>query len=241
VSIALLGFLELSALVAGAALLGLVDDVWGGSGAKGFRGHLSEARRGRVSTGLLKMVGIGALALWATWHALYGRPGGPTIASGGWEFVARWIIAAALIALAANLLNLLDVRPGRALKAYALLALPPAVALAWPGGSSPGDPMQVLRAVVGVIAALGPLLAVWYLDLGERAMLGDMGANALGALAGALLVEALPLPWLAACAVVLLALNLASERVSFSAVIERNGVLRRLDMLGRAPADERGG
>jgi hypothetical protein len=101
--------------------------------------------------------------------------------------------------------------------------------------------MQVLRAVVGVVAALGPLLAVWYLDLGERAMLGDMGANALGALAGALLVEALPLPWLAACAVVLLALNLASERVSFSAVIERNGVLRRLDMLGRAPADERGG
>jgi hypothetical protein len=84
---------------------------------------------------------------------------------------------------------------------------------------------------------LGPVLVVWRYDLGERAMLGDAGANAAGALAGFLLAWRSPLWLLAVLVVVLLALNVASERVSFSEVIERVGFLRWLDGLGRLPAD----
>jgi hypothetical protein len=84
----------------------------------------------------------------------------------------------------------------------------------------------------------GPVFAVWRYDLGERAMLGDAGANAAGALAGFLLAWQSPLWLLAVLAVVLLALNLVSERVSFSGVIERVSFLRWLDGLGRLPADD---
>ena len=65
-------------------------------------------------------------------------------------------------------------------------------------------------------------------------MLGDAGANAGGVLAGWLLVVALVAWWWALAAYVLfaLALNIASERISFSAVISRTPMLRWLDGLG---------
>ena len=236
----------LTLLVPGAFAFGLVDDVFGERAVKGFRGHLAALAHGRLTTGGLKLLGIGFLSLAAGFSAVRQmvpyRGGALEVASG----LTAWACASLVIALAANLVNLTDLRPGRALKVYGLLATI-GVGLAtwtvWTGGtpdSAPGSPLQLLWVgcfKLSLLAlVLGPVVAVWRFDLGERAMLGDAGANAMGALAGFLLAWRSPLWLLAVTAVVLLALNLVSERVSFSKVIERTALLRWLDALGRLPS-----
>jgi UDP-GlcNAc:undecaprenyl-phosphate/decaprenyl-phosphate GlcNAc-1-phosphate transferase len=215
-------------LVAGTAALGWFDDRFGRGDARGFRGHLSALRSARVTTGLVKLAGIVALSLFVFWH---GVPQTPRAA-------ALWLLRAAIVAMSANLLNLLDLRPGRALKAYVALAVLGALALGSLVLPAPGAvPGATLAALGTLVLILGPAVACFRADLRERAMLGDMGANAAGALAGWALASGLPLPGLAIAAAVLLVLNLASERVSFSAVIEGNAGLRWLDGLGRRAAE----
>ncbi len=125
----------------------------------------------------------------------------------------------ALIAGTANLVNLLDLRPGRALKVVAALGAVTTLA-----GGEPG--------ALGA-AATGSALAALPADLGERAMLGDTGANAAGALLGVALAARLERPARLLALAGVTALTLASERVSFTAVIERTPVLDALDRLGR--------
>jgi UDP-GlcNAc:undecaprenyl-phosphate GlcNAc-1-phosphate transferase len=222
-----------AALVGVAFVFGLVDDAYGGADARGFRGHLAALRRGRLTTGGLKVVGIGAAAAVFAVSARAVHNGGAGVFAGA-PGVAEWIAATLVIALSANLVNLTDLRPGRALKAYTALALVGTVAGAVTL-SLRGVVIESMTATVGAAVALslGPVLAVWRYDLGEKGMLGDAGANAMGALAGYLLASSLPLWGLAIAAAVLLLLNLASEKVSFSAVIDRNGLLRWVDGLGR--------
>jgi len=185
---------------AGAGLVGAYDDAMGGPGAKGFRGHLAALRRGELTTGAVKIGGIAVAGL-ASASGL--RPRAATDV----------LLGGAVIAGSANLLNLLDLRPGRALKVGGLAAL----ALGQPG----------------VAAASAVLLPG---DLGERTMLGDAGANALGAILGAALVQRLP-GRASRCAAlgVLGALTAASEVVSFTQVIDATPPLRWLDRLGRLP------
>jgi UDP-N-acetylmuramyl pentapeptide phosphotransferase/UDP-N-acetylglucosamine-1-phosphate transferase len=193
---------------------GLVDDLAGphhagpGEGPSGFGGHLGALAQGRATTGLLKLAGGAAAALAATavWH-------------GG---VGLWAVAdAALIALAANVANLLDRAPGRAGKVALVAAGVLLVATRAPSRLGP------VAAMAGAAAAL---LAY---DLRERLMLGDTGANCLGAVLGLGLVEAGgPAVRLSALTLVV-ALNALSEIISFGAVIERVAVLRALDQTGR--------
>jgi UDP-GlcNAc:undecaprenyl-phosphate/decaprenyl-phosphate GlcNAc-1-phosphate transferase len=196
--------------VLGFGLLGLLDDVLATGEERGFGGHGRALLHGRVTTGTLKLVGGGALAL-----VLAAAPGP--------EGRVRLIADAALIALAANLGNLFDRAPGRALKCGAIAWIPLLVVAG-------GDQLGVaLAAVMGAFAATSPE------DLGEHLMLGDAGANVLGGVLG--LAVVLEVGWHARLVVlaVLLALNLASEWVSFSRAIERVGALRALDGLGRRP------
>ncbi|MDT7538743.1 MAG: hypothetical protein QOI82_2328 [Actinomycetota bacterium] len=183
----------------GAGLAGCYDDLHGErAGEKGFRGHLQALRLGRLTTGATKLFAISASGLLAAGCL---RPRRDVLLSG------------AIIAGSANLVNLLDLRPGRALKVGVL------------AGAALGQP-----GVVGSCVALLPA------DLGERRMLGDTGANALGAVLGAALVQRLRLrPTRQAVLAGLVALTAASERVSFSAVIARTPALHRLDQLGRLP------
>ena len=162
-----------------------------------------------------------------------------------------WVLAALVIALAANLMNLLDLRPGRALKAYILAAPAPAVLFALASVAAYNSDVASYAAEIAdlvlqpweaaaaaaalVIVLLGPAVAVWSADLGERAMLGDAGANTMGAIVGYLLTAVLDLTGLAIAAAVLLGLNLLSERVSFSAAIDRIAPLRLFDRLSRLP------
>lgn len=201
----------------GAGLVGAYDDVVGNRpgqrASKGFAGHLAALRRGQVTAGVVKIVGIGAISLAAA--ALLDGP-----AAGKRRRTATdVIIDAGVIAGTANLVNLLDLRPGRAAKAGLLLGTP----LATRSGPGAG-------VATGVIAATAAVLPE---DLAERVMLGDTGANALGALLGtALVTRRGRFARLAALAGVV-GLNAASEKVSFTAVIARTPVLRELDALGR--------
>lgn len=194
-------------------LLGGLDDLVGDSTTKGLRGHLGALARGRVTTGALKIVGLGATALLAAHLESRGRAqpeaGHP---------VVQTMVDAVVIAGAANLVNLLDLRPGRALKVTTTAG----VLLVAPRASRP-----VGAALVGV--GLGALPE----DLRGEAMLGDCGANSLGALVGLALVRGLGPRGRLAAAGVVTGLTLLSERVSFTRVIESTPVLRELDAWGR--------
>lgn len=208
-----------------ATAFGLVDDLTEdreGTVRKGLRGHLGALARGEVTTGGLKVLGIGAGALVA---AALCRPHDTHPSGRGAAAAARLVDVAldgALIAATANLVNLLDLRPGRALKAAGLAAAPAAV-LGGPGGGA-------AAAVLGAVAAELPD------DLAERDMLGDSGANGLGAVLGTVAVQQLPRPARLALLAGVVGLTVASERVSFTQVIARTPVLREIDGWGRRPA-----
>jgi UDP-GlcNAc:undecaprenyl-phosphate/decaprenyl-phosphate GlcNAc-1-phosphate transferase len=195
---------------AGAAAFGGYDDLAGSGDRRGFRGHLGALRHGEVTTGAIKLGGIGVTGL-ASAAVAGGSP-------------ADVVINAGLVAGGANLLNLFDLRPGRAIKVAVASG-----ALIAAGGSVTGR-----RA--GVAAPLAAGLGLLREDLAERAMLGDCGANALGAMLGA---AAAGLPRTARIALLagIGGLTAASEKVSFTKVIERRPALRWLDMLGRRAVD----
>lgn len=198
------------AAATGFGLLGLLDDLAGDASSRGFGGHLRALADRRLTTGAVKLFGGGAVALLVASAASDERP-------------ARLLADAALIALAANLANLLDRAPGRVAKAALLAAIPI--------GAVAGLDDRLTGPVV-VLAATAVLLAP---DLRERLMLGDTGANVLGATLGLAVVLTAAPSTRSTVLVVVLALNLVSERVSFSRVIERTPPLRALDRLGRLP------
>jgi UDP-GlcNAc:undecaprenyl-phosphate/decaprenyl-phosphate GlcNAc-1-phosphate transferase len=205
---------------AGAAAFGGYDDLAGNADSKGFRGHLGALRKGELTTGAVKLAGIGAVGLAAAVIA-GGSADGTADRIVGRRAVtaalADTLINAGLIAGSANLLNLFDLRPGRAAK-VALIA---------------GGLLAPASASAAPLAAAAALLPE---DLGERAMLGDAGANALGAMLGTAAATSLPRPARLAALGVITGLTASSEVVSFTKIIDRTGPLRWLDMLGRRPA-----
>ena len=198
----------------GALGFGVLDDLAGSGKRRGLAGHLGALRQGEVTTGTVKLAGLAATGL-AGGLLLGGKPSDVVLNTG-------------LIAGGANLLNLFDLRPGRAIKVAALSA-----GLIAAGGAVTGPDRS--SGLAAVAAPLGAGLALLPEDLGERAMLGDAGANALGAMLGAAAAQALSRPARAGLLAGIVALTLASEKVSFTKVIEATPALRRLDMLGRRP------
>lgn len=233
-----------SLLVLAAFAFGLLDDAFGTSAEKGYRGHLRALREGRLTTGAMKLFGVGAAAMVAGAEAVSSSSAVDAAGPGfSLTFMAAWALATLAIGLSANLLNLLDLRPGRALKSYLVLVVPLVTVSALATLSGPASvsavcfdaPARILAVLAAIITFAGPALAAWRFDLGERGMLGDAGSNAMGAIIGYLLATVLPLWWLAVAVAVLLAANLLSEKVSFSRIIEGNAVLRWADGLGRLP------
>jgi UDP-N-acetylmuramyl pentapeptide phosphotransferase/UDP-N-acetylglucosamine-1-phosphate transferase len=192
----------------GFGLLGFVDDLLGSGDDRGFRGHLRALRSGRITTGVLKIVGGAAVAF--------------VLASGVGFVTGRRLLAdAVLIALAANLGNLLDRAPGRVIKVGIVVWVPLAIVL---GTGAVGV------AVAPVIGAFCGLLGD---DLREQLMLGDTGANVLGAVLGLAVVLDLGRGTRNGVLVALIVLNVAAELVSFSSVIDRVPPLRAFDRWGR--------
>jgi UDP-GlcNAc:undecaprenyl-phosphate/decaprenyl-phosphate GlcNAc-1-phosphate transferase len=206
--------------VIGVAVLGLLDDLLGGrrrAGAiaapaapRGLRGHALAAARGHFSTGVLKAAGTLGLALF--------------VLSGQGRSASEYLVGVGLLALATNLFNLLDLRPGRAGKVFIAFGVILTLG-SWD--------TYALRAL-GLF--IGPALVLLPYDLSERAMLGDTGSNVLGAVAGLWLIVALGPTGEAIALGVLALLTLYGEFRSISALVERHAILRRLDSLGRRRA-----
>lgn len=244
----------------GGGLAGYIDDVDqgahdGGKVAKGLKGHLGALAHGQVTTGVIKIAGIGASALAAS--ALVGSK---ATSMGG--KVADLALNTVLIAGAANLANLLDLRPGRALKATVLVAAPlsyfscadaktpasgasvtsatasvtsgasgaPSATPAAPASASGASAQRLLASGLNA-AAITALVE----DLQETTMLGDTGANAAGALLGTSLAANDSRKLRLGAALGVVGLILASEKVSFSKVIAANPALNWLDQLWRRP------
>jgi UDP-GlcNAc:undecaprenyl-phosphate/decaprenyl-phosphate GlcNAc-1-phosphate transferase len=239
----------------GCGALGAYDDLAGSGDARGLRGHLRALLSGEMTTGAVKVLGIGATGLVVA--ALAGRPphappsrphpfsqrswsnghdtptqrasfsmivaqrNGGGASAGALRAAPDVLLGGAVVASLANLVNLFDLRPGRAIKVGLLL----------------GGPALVQPGPAGVIAAapLGTAAALANDDLGERSMLGDCGANALGALIGVAVLARYDRIGRLAHLIAATGLTLASEKVSFTRVIEQTPVLQRLDAVGRRP------
>ena len=221
----------LAATLAAAAggCAGLVDDLDAGAHdgdtpAKGLKGHLTALAHGRVTTGALKIAVIGSGALVSGVLLARHRSSG----NGGRQsatIAADAASSAVVIAAWANLLNLLDLRPGRALKTACIVSAP---LLATPGRD--GESTRLVAA-----GTLGVSLMALPEDLLENTMLGDTGANAVGALLGTALACHPHAAARVGAALSGVSLILASEKVSFSRVISDTPVLAALDGLGRRP------
>ena len=194
----------------GFGLLGLLDDLGGAGESGGFGAHLRALAAGRLTTGAIKLFGGAAVAV-------------VVVATREPDSVGRVLADGALMALAANLGNLFDRAPGRTIK-VALVAF---VVLVLAVGAEP--------SLAGVALAMGAAAGLLTADLGERLMLGDAGANVLGAVLGLGVVLTCSPGVRTVVLVVVALLNLASERVSFSRVIAATPPLRAADRWGRLP------
>lgn len=198
--------LILSLYVLGMALLGLVDDTLGGE-PRGWRGHGRAVLGMKFSSGALKAAGAAGLALYVLGFQQHST--------------GRWLLASAVVVLATNVFNLLDLRPGRSTKAFVLLGAGLTI------GAGSLRPLWAL----GIFA--GPALVAGLYDLRERAMLGDTGANLLGGLAGLWLVLTLSSVGQAIALALLVLITIYGELRSITRLVERTPLLRELDSWGR--------
>ena len=190
------------------SFLGFIDDMLGQRDALGFKGHFGALFKGRLTTGGLKALGGGIIAFLIAFSL-----------SGNWADI---ILNTIIVALATNLMNLFDLRPGRAVKAYLIFLL------------------AIVILAVGQVdwLLIAPLTgAVLYYakdDLRAKIMMGDAGSNVLGLALGYLSIVSLSLPMRLGVLVFLLAIHIYTEKYSLTATIENNQLLKRLDNLGRS-------
>ena len=189
-----------------AIVVGWADDVWGGSRARGFRGHLGALARGNVTTGALKILVLGG--------------GAVLVGVSVFGFSLQALVAAFLLAGSVNAANLFDLRPGRAIK---FLGIPILILLFFASYAG-------LLAVAGIV---GGVAALFYFDLKGRIMLGDAGAAVYGSVLGYLVLVGEPgiIWWPAGLSII--GVTVLAEVSSISWVIREVEILRRFDRLGR--------
>lgn len=194
-------------VVCGFGLLGLLDDLRGDRSVGGFRGHFQALAHGRLTTGAAKAIGGGLVSLAAAYLLA-----GPVI----W----RLLLDAALIALTANALNLLDLRPGRALFGFIVGAAVVIGTLLWHHAGYAGFLFYI---------AVAAALILYSLDAGGFVMIGDTGANSFGAVLGVAAALFFSPAWQIVCLLLLIGFQIWCERHSLTDAIEHNAILRGID------------
>jgi hypothetical protein len=193
--------------IAAVFVAGFADDLRP-TRVRGLRTHVAELARGHLTTGIWKL--LAAVAAAVAW------------AASTHTTAPRFLLGVPVIAGMANVLNLLDVAPGRALK-YGIVT---AIALA------------VTRYSSLLVIVIGGCIGVIWLDLRERGMLGDAGANVLGFVLGVALFDRLDLLGLAIALALILVVHALAETVTLSRIIDAVAPLRGFDRLGRLPMPE---
>lgn len=185
---------------------GIIDDIIGNRGVSGLSGHFKSLFKGKLTTGGFK--------------ALFGGFVGILISVSISRNIGDIVVNTLIIALSTNLMNLLDLRPGRAIKAYLVIMIPIAFTVA-----SFLVPLPLL--------ILPNVIAYFYTDLKARAMMGDTGSNVLGISIGFMFVAGysfnVRISWL----VFLILIHALTEKYSLTKIIEKVGVLNFIDRLGR--------
>jgi UDP-N-acetylmuramyl pentapeptide phosphotransferase/UDP-N-acetylglucosamine-1-phosphate transferase len=194
--------------------LGFIDDMLGQRDTLGFKGHFGALFKGRLTTGGLKALGGGIIAFFIALSL-----SGLESLSNGWVDI---LLNTLIIALFTNMLNLLDLRPGRAIKGYLFFLL-----------------LIILMAVgrvnwVLITPLLGIILVYFPVDLKARAMMGDAGSNVLGLTLGYYSIIFLSLPYRIAVLIFLIAMHIYTEKFSLTWTIERVPLLRLIDHAGRS-------
>lgn len=219
IAVVLYGFTSLKAqsallcllLVVGSSLVGLIDDVCSSDASRGLIGHVKTSVKERqMTTGLLKAVIIWSLAFVSVTVSRGAKP----------LFIL--VFDATLISLAANFMNLLDLRPLRSIKAFSII-----LALLLLGDYHSSAGLVSVGLAGGVLAALND-------ELSEECMMGDAGANPLGAALGYWIASRLAVFVKALALLFLILVHIYSERRSLSKAIDGNSVLRFIDRLGRS-------
>ena len=187
-------------------LAGIMDDVIGNRDVSGLKGHFKSLLKGKLTTGGFK--------------ALFGGFVGVIISVGISKNITDIIINTLIIALSTNLMNLLDLRPGRAIKSYLLIIISIFI-------TSIGYVRSLILLIVPNV------LAYFNMDLKAKSMMGDTGSNVLGISICIVFVMSYGLNTRIAWLLFLIFIHILTEKYSLTKIIEKNKVLNYLDKLGR--------
>lgn len=185
---------------------GALDDLIGNRNVSGLKGHFKSLFKGELTTGGFK--------------ALFGGFVGLVVSVCISSSIVDIIVNTLIIALSTNLINLFDLRPGRAIKAYLVIMIPIYITLT---GYTKVFPLLILPNV----------LAYFNTDLKARGMMGDTGSNVLGISIGVLMALGYGIKVRLAWLVFLILMHLITEKFSLTKIIEKNRVLKFIDNLGR--------
>lgn len=193
--------------VFGMGIAGLLDDLLGNRNVTGLKGHFMMLLKKReLTTGGFKAIFGGILSLMIS-----------ILISKGWIDV---FLNTLIIALFTNFINLLDLRPGRALKGFLLSGF-----LLFVNSIHPTFQLFLLSLA-------GSSLAYMPSDLKARSMMGDVGSNILGISLG-MACASCGLYTRVIVLVLLVSLHIYTEKYSLTETIEKNKLLKYLDQLGR--------
>lgn len=188
------------------SFVGIIDDIIGNRDSSGFKGHFKALFRGRLTTGAFKALFGGFVAVFVSVSVS--------------KDILDIVLNTLLIALSANFFNLMDLRPGRAIKVYfaSCMMLMPLLP----------EPVRLLAA-----GSISPVAAYFARDIKARAMMGDVGSNAIGVSVGVIMVFGLEGHCKVAALAILLFIHILAEKYSITRIIEKNRLLDYIDKIGR--------
>lgn len=187
-------------------LIGLLDDLIGDKTIKGLKGHIKSLFQGRLTTGGIKaFLGL-FIALIVSSYISYG--------------LVDFLVNGLIIGLFTNLINLFDLRPGRAVKTFIFISIILLI-------------LKFANNNYIILSIYGILIPYVSLELKSKVMMGDTGANVLGYALGVYYTSNFELLSRIIILIILILLHLFAERLSFSKIIDNNKILKYIDNIGR--------